>query len=447
MRDKAPPQANAAVENLFDPGRSIIENYLSERAILVGLSADIQSDGQRSSPESLEELAALLTTAGGVACGRMLQKRHSPDPHSFIGPGKVAELKQLMAAENCGIALFDNELTPSQMRALSAELEARVVDRSGLILDIFAGRAQTREGRLQVQLAQYKYTLPRLTGMWTHLDRETSSGSGPIGARGTGETQLESDRRIIRRKIDRLEAELREVRRVRATQRGLRQRTGVPVAALVGYTNAGKSTLLNALTGAGIPARDRLFDTLDTTTRRLTLDNGRQILLSDTVGFIRKLPHHLVEAFKATLEELAFADLIVQVVDVSHHEWREQARVAEALIEELARPETPRLTVYNKAELVSPDELPEGKDILAVSALTGLGLPQLKDRMGRLLERGRQLQLLLPYDQGRLLERLHREGRVLKAEYLEAGVRVTAEAPPSLWGRLAPFALEPGSAD
>ena len=412
---------------------------------MVGLEADIYSAEQQSSEESLDELAALLETAGGVACGRLLQKRHSPDPHSFIGTGKVAELKSLMQAENCTLALFDNELSPSQMRALSSELSARVEDRSGLILDIFGQRAATREGRLQVQLAQYKYTLPRLTGMWTHLDRETSSGSSPLGSRGTGETQLESDRRIIRRKIDRLEAELKDVRRARATQRSLRQRTGVPVAALVGYTNAGKSTLLNALTGADIPARDRLFDTLDTTTRRMTLDNGREILLSDTVGFIRKLPHHLVEAFKATLEELAYADLIVQVVDVSHPEWRDQAQVAESLIEELARPETPRLTVYNKADLLtSTEDLPEGKDILLVSAATGDGLEELKARMGALLEKDRRrMELLLPYDQGSLLEKLHRQGRVLAMEYEESGVRVSADAPREMWERLASFELVP----
>ncbi len=387
----------------------------------------------------------MLTTAGGIACGRLLQKRRAPDPHSFIGPGKVQELKALMQAENCSLALFDNELSPSQMRALTAELEARVVDRSGLILDIFAQRAQSREGRLQVQLAQYKYTLPRLTGMWTHLDRETSSGSSPLGSRGTGETQLESDRRIIRRRIDRLEEELVEVRRSRATQRSLRQRQGVPVAALVVYTNAGKSTLLNALTGADIPARDRLFDTLDTTTRRLTLENGRQVLLSDTVGFIRKLPHHLVEAFKATLEELAYADLILHVVDVSHREWREQAAVAEGLIDELARPETPRLTVYNKADLIiDASDLPEGKDVLLVSAATGRGLPELLSRIGALLEKERRLfELLLPYDEGALLERLHREGRVLAVEYQPEGVRVAAEAPRALWERLAPYDLAP----
>ena len=387
----------------------------------------------------------MLTTAGGIACGRLLQKRRAPDPHSFIGPGKTAELKELMRAENCTLALFDNELSPSQMRALSGELEARVVDRSGLILDIFASRAQSREGRLQVQLAQYKYTLPRLTGMWTHLDRETSSGSGPIGSRGTGETQLESDRRIIRRRIDRLEEELKEVRRSRATQRSLRQRQGVPVAALVGYTNAGKSTILNALIGADIPARDRLFDTLDTTTRRLTLENGRQVLLSDTVGFIRKLPHHLVEAFKATLEELAYADLILQVVDVSHPEWREQAAVAEALIDELARAETPRLAVYNKADLLSDtSDLPEGRDVLLVSAATGRGLEALLARIDALLEQERRTyELLLPYGEGGLLEKLHREGRVLAAEYQAEGVRVTAEAPRALWERLAPYDLAP----
>ena len=361
----------------------------TERAILIGLVADSLPEEQCSSEQSLDELAELLRTAGGVCAGRMLQKRARPDSRSFIGKGKVQELKLLLDSELCTLAVFDNELSPSQTRALSTDLGVRVIDRSTLILDIFAQRAQTREGRLQVELAQYKYLLPRLTGMWTHLDRETASGgSSPIGTRGTGETQLESDRRYIRRRIEKLEQELQQVRRSRSTQRSLRQSRGLPVVALVGYTNAGKSTLLNRLTRAEIPANNRLFDTLDTTTRRLRLPNGEQVLLSDTVGFIRRLPHHLVEAFKATLEELSYADVILHVVDASSPCWQEQAAVAEQLIDQLARAETPRLTIYNKVDLLeNTDELPQDGDTICLSARTGAGQAQLLQRLQELLQR------------------------------------------------------------
>lgn len=361
----------------------------TERAILIGLVADSLPEEQCSSEQSLDELAELLRTAGGVCAGRMLQKRARPDSRSFIGKGKVQELKLLLDSELCTLAVFDNELSPSQTRALSTDLGVRVIDRSTLILDIFAQRAQTREGRLQVELAQYKYLLPRLTGMWTHLDRETASGgSSPIGTRGTGETQLESDRRYIRRRIEKLEQELQQVRRSRSTQRSLRQSRGLPVVALVGYTNAGKSTLLNRLTRAEIPANNRLFDTLDTTTRRLRLPNGEQVLLSDTVGFIRRLPHHLVEAFKATLEELSYAGVILHVVDASSPCWQEQAAVAEQLIDQLARAETPRLTIYNKVDLLeNTDELPQDGDTICLSARTGAGQAQLLQRLQELLQR------------------------------------------------------------
>ena len=273
-----------------------------ERAALAGLAAGSMLPADRSTDISMDELEALVETAGGVAVGRLLQNRPTPDPRSFIGEGKVQELKEFIEANDCNMAVFDNELSPSQMRALQEDLGVKVLDRSGLILDIFAQRAQTREGQLQVELAQYHYLMPRLTGMWTHLVRQTASGGGsPIGTRGPGETQLETDRRHIRKKIQKLEEELEAVRKVRATQRRQREKNAVPVVALVGYTNAGKSTILNALTDAGIPANNRLFDTLDTTTRHLKLEDAEEILLSDTVGFIRKLPHHLVEAFKATL--------------------------------------------------------------------------------------------------------------------------------------------------
>ena len=290
-----------------------------ERAALAGLAAACMEERERSTEISLAELAALVETAGGQPVATLLQSKPTPDPRTFLGEGKVAELRELILANDCDLAVFDNELSPSQMRVLEEELGVRVLDRSGLILDIFAQRARTREGQLQVELAQYQYLLPRLTGMWTHLVRQTASGgSSPIGTRGPGETQLETDRRHIRRKIQKLQAELEDVRKIRRTQRRRREKNAMPVIALVGYTNAGKSTLLNTLTGAGILAEDKLFATLDPTTRVLELKDGQQILLTDTVGFIRKLPHHLVEAFKSTLEEAKYADYIIHVVDASN---------------------------------------------------------------------------------------------------------------------------------
>ena len=259
-----------------------------ERAALAGLAAASMDERERSTDISLAELAALVETAGGQPVVTLLQNKPTPDPRTFLGEGKVAELRELIVANDCDLAVFDNELSPSQMRVLEEELGVRVLDRSGLILDIFAQRAQTREGQLQVELAQYQYLLPRLTGMWTHLVRQTASGgSSPIGTRGPGETQLETDRRHIRRKIQKLQAELEDVRKIRRTQRRRREKNALPVVALVGYTNAGKSTLLNCLTGSDIPANDRLFDTLDTTTRRWRIDAAQEVLLSDTVGFIR----------------------------------------------------------------------------------------------------------------------------------------------------------------
>jgi len=398
---------------------------------------------ERSSEESLDELEALLETAGGICCARLLQNRAAPDPRSFLGEGKVQELKALAKAEGCTLAVFDNELSPSQQRVLSEDLDMKVLDRNGLILDIFAQRAQTREGRLQVELAQYKYLLPRLTGMWTHLVRQTASGgSSPIGTRGPGETQLETDRRHIRRKIQKLEEELESVRQVRSTQRRAREKNGIPVVALVGYTNAGKSTLLNHLTGAGIHANNRLFDTLDTTTRKLEIDTTTRVLLSDTVGFIRKLPHHLVEAFKATLEELCYADVLLHVIDASNPEWTMQAQVVEGLIQELGAGETPRINVFNKCDLYTGDILPGDKDSVQVSSLTGQGVELLLEKIVQILDRGRKrVTLLIPYSRGDIIELLHRTAEVAALEYEQEGTKVEAVVTPEIYGRVRTFVL------
>ena len=408
-----------------------------ERAVLAGLSAASMDEHERSTEVSMEELAALVETAGGEAVAMLIQNRPSPEPRSFLGDGKVQEMKALIEQNDCDLAVFDNELSPSQMRVLSEDLGVKVLDRSGLILDIFAQRAQTREGQLQVELAQYKYLLPRLTGMWTHLVRQTASGgSSPIGTRGPGETQLETDRRHIRRKIQKLEEELAAVRKVRSTQRRRREKNAMPVVALVGYTNAGKSTLLNCLTGSDIPANDRLFDTLDTTTRRLRIDESTEVLLSDTVGFIRKLPTHLIEAFKATLEELRFADVLLHVIDISNPEWEEQARVVDELIRQLGAESTPCLRVFNKCDRYI-GILPHGEDVICISAKSGEGAEELVRKLSEMLDRGRrQVSLLLPYSAAGLLDALNREAKVLRTDYTEAGVEVEAVVQPELYGRV-----------
>ena len=392
----------------------------------------------------MEELSALVETAGGETVGIVLQNRPSPDPRTFIGEGKVAEVQ--LYCENTGatMVIFDNDLSPSQMRVLTELLGVQVLDRCGLILDIFAQRAKTKEGRLQVELAQYQYLLPRLTGMWTHLERQAgTSGKGPIGSKGPGETQLETDRRHIRRKIDKLREDLEEVRRVRSTQRQRRQKNEIPVVAIVGYTNAGKSTLLNHLTGADIPANDRLFDTLDTTSRLLTVSDTLNVVISDTVGFIRKLPHQLVEAFKATLEELEYADLLLHVIDVSNPEWQQQAQVVENLILELGAGELPRIDVFNKCDCLPAGEImPHGRDICAISARTGEGVDKLLEMIGERLDAGsRRVTLHIPYDKGGLLDQLYREAKVESVEYGET-IDVTAVCTPKLLGRLEPFIAE-----
>ena len=408
--------------------------------MLAGLAAASMDERERSSDASMEELAALVETAGGETVAMLIQNRPTPEPRSFIGDGKVQELKGIIEMNDCDLAVFDNELSPSQMRVLSEELGVKVLDRSGLILDIFAQRAQTREGQLQVELAQYKYLLPRLTGMWTHLVRQTASGgSSPIGTRGPGETQLETDRRHIRRKIQKLEEELAAVRKVRGTQRRRREKNAMPVVALVGYTNAGKSTLLNCLTGESIPANDRLFDTLDTTTRRLRLDETQEVLLSDTVGFIRKLPTHLIEAFKATLEELKYADVLLHVIDISNPEWEEQARVVDDLIRQLGAESTPCIRVYNKCDAYF-GILPHGENVVCLSAKSGEGADALVKKLAVMLGQAkRRVMLSIPYAKAGVVDALKREANVLSMEYTDEGIKAEAVLTPALLGRVKEF--------
>ena len=416
--------------------RTQLQENKRDLAVLVGLRSPVLREDS-TDEESLQELAALVETAGGQVVGSILQSRDKPDPHSFIGEGKVEEVKTMVALESATLVIFDNDLSPSQIRVLTELLGVQVIDRSGLILDIFAQRAKTREGCLQVELAQYQYLLPRLIGMWTHLERQAgTSGKGPIGSRGPGETQLETDRRHIHRKIDKLKEELEEVRRVRNTQRQRRMKNEIPVVAIVGYTNAGKSTLLNAITGAGIPANNRLFDTLDTTTRLLTVSDTLDVVISDTVGFIRKLPHQLVEAFKATLEELEYADLLLHVIDLSNPQWAQQAQVVDDLIRELKADHIPCLRVYNKCDLAFSGALPREKDSVYISAKTGEGIKRLLQAVDEKLDKGtRRVTIHLPYDKAGLLDGLYREAKVENVEYGET-VDITAVCTPRIMGQL-----------
>lgn len=414
------------------------------RAVLVGLNARSLKDEDNASETTLEELEALLETAGGETLGTVLQNKDTPDAHTFIGEGKVQEVRELAHNLGADLVIFDNELSPAQVRVLTEAMGVQVMDRSALILDIFAKRARTAEGRLQVELAQYRYLLPRLTGMWTHLTRQNAAGGkSPIGTRGPGETQLETDRRHIRRKIQKLEQDLKEVRRVRAVQRDRREKNEVPVVAIVGYTNAGKSTLLNRLTGSDIPANDRLFDTLDTTTRTLDISDTCTVLLSDTVGFIRKLPHHLVQAFKATLEELEFADLLLHVIDSSNPEWMAQAQVVDRLIRELGADQTPCIRVFNKCDRYSPDIRPHGEDIVCISAKTGEGLDELVAAIAKRLDNGsKKVNLKIPYDQGGVLDLLYREAKVESVDYAD-GILVTAVCTPKTFGKVRQYCDPP----
>ena len=412
---------------------SNLEKTIQERAVLVGLNADCFTKEQTATDASLEELEALLETAGGFCTGKVLQNRHTPDSHSFIGEGKAQEVRMLVEATESTMVVFDNELSPGHIRALEDILGVTVLDRSALILDIFAQRAKTKEGRLQVELAQYKYLLPRLSGMGASLSRQ----GGGIGTRGPGETKLESDRRHIRERIARLQSELEQVRQVRSVQRERRMKNSVPVVAIVGYTNAGKSTLLNQLTDAGIPANNRLFDTLDTTSRQLSVSDTLDVILSDTVGFISKLPHHLVDAFRATLEELEYADLLLHVIDAADPDREAHIQVVDSLIAKLAKPGTPVLRLYNKADLVSPVDIPIGEDVVAISAKKGIGTDRLLSAIEKALGHSRHhIEVLIPYSMGGTLDTLHSNAQVLSVDYTEKGILVDAVVDPILYGRL-----------
>ena len=418
---------------------SNFEKTVQERAVLVGLNADCFTAGQTATAESLEELEDLLETAGGFCTGKVLQNRHTPDSHSFIGEGKAQEVRMLVEATASTMVIFDNELSPGNIRALEEIIGVTVLDRSALILDIFAQRAKTKEGRLQVELAQYQYLLPRLSGMGASLSRQ----GGGIGTRGPGETKLETDRRHIRERIARLEDELEQVRKVRAVQRERRMKNAIPVVAIVGYTNAGKSTLLNQLTGAGIPANNRLFDTLDTTSRQLKVSDNLDVILSDTVGFIAKLPHHLVNAFHATLEELEYADLLLHVIDVSDPNLEEHVAVVDRLIAKLAKPDTPVLRCYNKADLVYTEDIPVGKDCVAISAKKGKNMDGLLKAIEEALGHSRHHVILrFPYAKGGMVETLHDNAQVKKAEYTDQGIEVETILDAILYGRLREYVVK-----
>lgn len=395
-----------------------------ERAVLIGLDADIYSEAEAVNDSTMDELSELLSTAGGEEVARVIQHRQSPEPKTLIGTGKAREIAEFIDASDVTLAVFDNELSPAQTKNLEDILGVRVIDRSTLILDIFASRAQSREGRLQVELAQYKYLLPRLAGSGSALSRL----GGGIGTRGPGETKLETDRRHIRRRISKIEDELENVMRIRGEQRRARLKREVPLVALIGYTNAGKSTLLNALTGSDIHAANRLFDTLDPTARKFRISDTAEVVLSDTVGFIRKLPHHLTRAFRATLEELLYADLLLHVVDASNPEMGTHGLVVEEVIKNLGAGDTPRLCVFNKCDLVADkSHFENDEDSVCVSAKTGDGFEELKEKICQALSMtSRRAEIEIPYAKSALLDILHRGAKVISLEYRDEFILVTA---------------------
>lgn len=379
--------------------------------------------------------------------GQAVQRLDHPNPATFIGSGKVEEVVQGVEETAAGVVIFDNELSPRHQRELEEALgeDVKLLDRTALILDIFAQHARTREGALQVELAQYEYRLPRLTRAWTHLARQAGGRAGGtmggVGVRGPGETQLETDRRVIGQRIAQLKHELEDVRAHRSRYRAQRRRQGVPVVAIVGYTNAGKSTLLNALTNAGVLAEDKLFATLDPTTRRVQLPSGGLALFTDTVGFIQKLPPQLVAAFRATLEEVAEADLLLHVVDATHSQAIRQAEAVFETLEDIGAAGKPILSALNKIDRLSdPDAVPslgpDFSDGVAISALTGSGLDALLIRVEGILETQMAwLEVTIPYEMGELVDLFHRRGLVEREEHIDVGTRIAGRIPRALTGR------------
>ncbi len=427
------PSRNLAVEELGRP---------KQRAFCIGALRE---------GDDLAELRELLRTAGVAVVGQAVQHRDRPHPNTYIGPGKIEEVKAAAKAADANVVACDDELSPRQERNLEGELGLPVIDRTAIILDIFADHANSADGKLQVELAQLQYNLARMRGLWTHLERLGASASAPgIGTRGPGETQIETDRRLARDRISALKRKLGEVTSSRAVMRAERERAHLPRIALAGYTNAGKSTLLNAFTGATISVRDRLFHTLDPSTRAARL-NGRTYLMTDTVGFIRKLPHQLVEAFGATLEETTMADLILHVVDASvpEAEMDEMLGAVDAVLDEIGAGDRPRLLILNKADAVDDERREELRfahtDGILVSALTGDGLDELAERIEHAFsETLRPVDLLLPFDEGGRLAELHEVAGDLERTDTAEGVRVRARVPATVAERYARFAVANG---
>lgn len=405
---------------------------IQERVILVGVDTGSQELPERS----LDELSELAKTAGAQVAGRLLQSRETPHPATYIGRGKLEELKDLLWETEADGVICDDELTSAQLGNLEAELSVKIIDRTLLILDIFAARAMSGEGKIQVELAQLKYRASRLTG----LGRSLSRLGGGIGTRGPGEKKLEMDRRLIRERISRLKRDLREVEKHRELVRSQRRQSGLKVAALVGYTSAGKSSIENALTGAGILADAMLFSTLDTTTRSLMLDNTQEILLTDTVGFIRKLPHHLVEAFKSTLEEAKYADIIIHVVDASNPQRDEQMHVVYETLRQLGVENRPVITLFNKQDLLEKEV--RQRDFQAdysipVSAKTGQGLEELKKSLLEIIRRDQiYIERLYDFSEAGKIQLIRSRGQLLSEEYVPEGIAVKAYVPGEIYGKL-----------